>query len=141
MRPVRAGPSVVSMTWNELAQSKYAVLTTYKKDGTPVGAPVWIAPDGDRIVVWTNPKTWKVKRIRRNPEVTLQESDNRGRTSGGEVLTGTAELLDAAGTERVRGLVARKYGVIGTVMIRAHKLFLGSDRSIGIAITERAAAE
>jgi uncharacterized protein len=128
------------MTWNELAQSKYAVLTTYKKDGTPVGAPVWVAPDGDRIVVWTNPKTWKVKRIRRSPEVTLQECDSRGRTSGGEVLTGTARLLDASGTERVRGLVAHKYGVLGTVMIRAHKLFLGSDRSIGIAITERAAA-
>jgi len=127
------------MTWNELAQSKYAVLTTYRKDGTPVGAPVWVAPDGDRIVVWTNPKTWKVKRIRRNPEVKLQQCDNRGRTTGGEILTGTAELLDAVGTERVRGLVGRKYGVIGTVMIRAHKLFLGSDRSIGIAITEQPA--
>ncbi|MGF6888378.1 PPOX class probable F420-dependent enzyme [Nocardia sp. GAS34] len=128
------------MTWNELAQSKYAVLTTYKKDGTPVGAPVWIAADGDRIVVWTNPKAWKVKRIRRNPEVTLQECDRRGQPAGGEVLNGTAELLDAPGTERVRGLVGHKYGALGTVLIRAHKLFLGSDRSIGIAITERAAA-
>ncbi|WP_216903648.1 PPOX class F420-dependent oxidoreductase [Nocardia alni] len=129
------------MTWNELAQSKYALLTTYKKDGTPVGAPVWVAPDGDRIVVWTNPKTWKVKRIRRNPEVTLQRCDNRGRTDGGEVLTGTAALLDEAGTERVRGVVGRKYGVIGTVMIRAHKLFLGRDRSIGIAITQQVGPE
>lgn len=139
-RPL-AKPRVVAMTWSELARSKYAVLTTYKKDGTPAGTPVWIAPDGDRIVVWTNPKTWKVKRIRRNPQVTLQECDRSGRTSGGEILTGTAEILDAAGTERVRGLVGRKYGVLGTVMIRAHKLFLGSDRSVGIAITERAAAE
>ncbi|RDI50944.1 PPOX class F420-dependent oxidoreductase [Nocardia mexicana] len=129
------------MTWDELAQTKYARLTTYKKDGTAVGTPVWVAPDGDRIVVWTNPKTWKVKRIRRNPAVTLQECDNRGRTAGGETLSGTAEVLDAAGTERVRGLVGRKYGMIGTLLIRAHKLFRGKDGSVGLAITRANPAE
>ncbi|MGY2029176.1 hypothetical protein [Nocardia gipuzkoensis] len=45
-----------------------------------------MAPDGDRIVVWTNPKTWKVKRIRRNPEVTLQVCDGRGRPASEEVV-------------------------------------------------------
>src|SRR5258708_5636395 len=100
------------MTWDELANGKYALLTTYKKDGTPVGAPVWGAPEGDRIVVWTNGTSWKVKRIRRNPQVRLQPCDNRGRITAGEALTGTAEVLDAPATERVRGIVGHKYGVI-----------------------------
>ncbi|MBF6170557.1 PPOX class F420-dependent oxidoreductase [Nocardia blacklockiae] len=127
------------MTWNDLAQAKYALLTTYKKDGTAVGTPVWVAPDGDRLVIWTNPKTWKVKRIRRNPSVTLQVCDNRGRTAGGEIVAGTAEVLDEDGTERVRGVIGRKYGVLGTLAVRGHKLFLGKDRSVGLSVTPRAA--
>ncbi|WP_024804847.1 PPOX class F420-dependent oxidoreductase [Nocardia sp. BMG51109] len=129
------------MTWNDLAQSKYALLTTYKKDGTAVGAPVWVAPDGDRIVVWTNPKTWKVKRIRRNPSVTLEVCDNRGRTRGGETVAGTAEVLDEAGTDRVRGVIGRKYGVIGTLAVQGHKLILGKDRSVGLSITRQVPGE
>ncbi|MEV6337688.1 PPOX class F420-dependent oxidoreductase [Nocardia vinacea] len=123
------------MTWNEVSTSSFALLTTYKKDGTAVGAPIWVAPDGERIVVWTNSKTWKVKRIRRNPAVTLQICDGRGRPKSEEKVAGKAELLDAAGTQRVRDLVSRKYGIVGTVLIRLHKLFKGADGSVGIAIT------
>ncbi|QIS04543.1 PPOX class F420-dependent oxidoreductase [Nocardia brasiliensis] len=123
------------MTWNELGTSKFVLLTTYKKDGTPVGTPVWVAADGDRLVVWTNPKTWKVKRIRRNPEVTLRRCDARGRPADDEVYTGTATVLDADGTQRVRELVGRAYGVIGTLVITLHKLFRGADGSVGLAIT------
>ncbi|QIS19894.1 PPOX class F420-dependent oxidoreductase [Nocardia terpenica] len=125
------------MSWNDIARSKYVLLTTYKKDGTAVGTPVWVAPDGDRMVVWTNSKTWKVKRIRRNPAVTLQECDNRGRPRGTEVLSGTAAVLDADGTDRVRGLVGRKYGVLGTVAVQGHKLILGPNRTVGLAITAK----
>ncbi|MEU6827047.1 PPOX class F420-dependent oxidoreductase [Nocardia beijingensis] len=127
------------MTWNEMGQSKYVRLTTFKKDGTPVGAPVWVAPDGDRIVVWTNPGTWKVKRIRRNPDVTLQICDGRGRPTGQEVLAGSARILDAEGTQRVRDVVADKYGVIGKLAIRGHKLLRGADGSVGIAIVPKPA--
>ncbi|MEV6135590.1 PPOX class F420-dependent oxidoreductase [Nocardia sp. NPDC051990] len=123
------------MTWNEVSTSGFALLTTYKKDGSPVGVPVWVAPDREWIVVWTNSKTWKVKRIRRNPAVTLQICDGRGRPKSEEKFAGKAEVLDAAGTQRVRDLVSRKYRIVGTVLIRLHKLFKGADGSVGIAIT------
>ncbi|WP_330180957.1 PPOX class F420-dependent oxidoreductase [Nocardia sp. NBC_01503] len=123
------------MTWNDLAQAKYALLTTYKKDGTPASTPVWIAPDGEQLVVWTNPKTWKVKRIRRNPSVTVQICDNRGRPRADEVLPGSARILDAAGTEHVRAVVSAKYGLLGTLAIRGHKLIRGADASVGLAIS------
>ncbi|WP_067666488.1 PPOX class F420-dependent oxidoreductase [Nocardia miyunensis] len=129
------------MTWDELANNKYALLTSYKKDGTAVGAPVWVAPDGDRIVVWTDSSSWKVKRIRRNPQVRLQPCDNRGRTTSDDALTGTAEVLDASETERVRGIVGRKYGVIGKILIRGHKLVKGSDGSVGLLVTQQAGAQ
>ncbi|WP_280213766.1 PPOX class F420-dependent oxidoreductase [Nocardia cyriacigeorgica] len=126
------------MTWNELAHSKYALLTTYKKDGTPVGTPVWLAPDGERIVVWTNTGSWKVKRLRRDPRVTLQPCDNRGRTDGGDIRAGTATILDAGETQRVREVLAAKYGILGALAVRGHKLLRGADASVGIAISERA---
>ncbi|MBF6468988.1 PPOX class F420-dependent oxidoreductase [Nocardia beijingensis] len=129
------------MTWNEMSKNKFVLLTTFKKDGTPVGTPVWVAPDGDRIVVWTNPTTWKVRRIRRNPDVTLQACDGRGRPTGNEVLPGSARILDAEGTQRVRDVVADKYGIIGKLAIRGHKLLRGADASVGIAIDSKAAGD
>ncbi|WP_227982428.1 PPOX class F420-dependent oxidoreductase [Nocardia spumae] len=123
------------MTWNDLAQQKYVLLTTYKKDGTPVGTPVWVAPDGDELVVWTNPKTGKVKRLRRNAAVTLRACDSRGRPTGSEASAATARILDTAGTEHVRDLIAGKYGLIGTVLIRGHTLIRGKNASVGLAIT------
>lgn len=124
------------MTWNGIDESKYALLTTYRKDGTPVATPVWIAPDGDRLVVWTNPDTGKVKRIRRNPEVSLQTCDARGKTTSGPVVRGHAEVLGSEGTERVRAAVIRKYPITGRLLIRTHRLFKGADGSVGLTIAE-----
>ncbi|MBO0854474.1 MAG: PPOX class F420-dependent oxidoreductase [Nocardia sp.] len=123
------------MVWNELAQEKYLLLTTFKKDGVAVATPVWVVPDGERILVWTDAKSWKVKRLRRNPTVTLRACDRRGHPTGEQVCDGTGRVLDAAGTERVRDLITGKYGVIGTLVVRGHKLFLGAEKSIGLAIT------
>ncbi|MET7771020.1 PPOX class F420-dependent oxidoreductase [Nocardia sp. NPDC005366] len=125
------------MTWHTIADSKYALLTTYKRDGTPVGTPVWVAPDGDRIVVWTHPDTGKVKRIRRNADVTLQVCDPRGRTGDAPPVAGRAEILGPDGTERVREVVGGKYRYAGRLFIRAHKMFKGADGSVGLAITRR----
>lgn len=116
--------------------ASFALLTTYKKDGTPVGTPVWVAPDGDRIVVWTNPKTWKVTRIYRNPQVTLQICDGRGKPRGEEIVAGTARILDADGTQHVRDVVGSKYGIVGKVLIKGHKLLRGKDASVGLAISQ-----
>ncbi len=124
-----------------MSRSKFVQLTTFKKDGTPVGAPVWVAPDGDRIVVWTDPGSGKVKRIRRNPDVTLQVCDGRGRPTAEEVLRGSARILDADGTQHVRDVVADKYGIIGKLAIRGHKLLRGADASVGIAIVPSAAGD
>lgn len=124
-------------TWAELGSAKYAVLTSFKKDRTPVGSPVWLAPDGDRIVIWTSADSWKVKRIRRNSDITLQISDARGRTTSGDVLTGVAEVQDAAGTEQTRAVISRKYGLVGLVMVRFSKLVRGKDATVGLAISPK----
>ncbi|MFF0740107.1 PPOX class F420-dependent oxidoreductase [Streptomyces sp. NPDC004111] len=92
------------------ARTRYVSLTTYRKDGTPVSTPVWVAGDDGALYVWTHAEAWKVKRIRRDSRVTLASCDVRGRVKPGRpTLEGTATLLDEDGVARVRKLLARKY--------------------------------
>ena len=94
-----------------LAGEKYISLTTFKQDGTPVATPVWVvSDDGRRLLVWTGPQTWKVKRLRRDPRVIVSASDLRGRTRG-ESYEGVGRLLDIPPGSLVEPLLDRKYGV------------------------------
>jgi uncharacterized protein len=94
-----------------LAGEKYISLTTFKRDGTPVATPVWVvSDDGRRLLVWTGPETWKVKRLRLNPRVVVAASDLRGRTRG-ESYEGVGRLLDIPQGSLVEPLLDRKYGL------------------------------
>ena len=44
------------------------LLTTYKRDGTPVGTAVNIVVEGDHAYFRTWDTAWKLKRIRNNPD-------------------------------------------------------------------------
>ena len=63
-------------------RQKTVLLTTYRRDGTPVGTPVNIAVEGARAFVRTWDKTWKLKRIRNNPEVEIAPSTFSGKPTG-----------------------------------------------------------
>ena len=118
----------------EAGTANFVLLTTFRKDGTPVGTPVWAVAREDKLYVWTVTDSWKVKRIRRNPEVTLQPCNARG-AAHGEIVTGTARLLDAGETEQVRSWLRRKYWLTGPLVILGSNLRRGKDGSIGIEIT------
>jgi PPOX class probable F420-dependent enzyme len=95
-----------------LAGEKYISLTTFKKDGTAVATPVWVvSDDGRRLLVWTGPDTWKVKRLRRDPRVVVAASDYRGRVRR-ESFEGVGRLLDIPQGSLVEPLLDRKYGLI-----------------------------
>jgi PPOX class probable F420-dependent enzyme len=63
-------------------RQKTVLLTTYRRDGTPVGTPVNIAVDGDRAFIRTFDTAWKLKRIRNNPEVQVAPSTVGGKPTG-----------------------------------------------------------
>jgi len=44
-----------------LPVSTYVSLTTFGRTGVPVSTPVWAAPDGDTLVVWTRADSGKRK--------------------------------------------------------------------------------
>ncbi|WP_127784341.1 PPOX class F420-dependent oxidoreductase [Rhodococcus sp. X156] len=119
---------------DRLGTAKYVLLTTRRRDGTTVPTPVWVAHDGAALVIWTATDAGKVKRIRRDPAVTVAPCDARGKPRGSAV-SGTATVLDADATERVRQLIQRKYGIAGRVAILGSRLRRGRSGTVGVAVT------
>ncbi|WP_020671545.1 PPOX class F420-dependent oxidoreductase [Amycolatopsis nigrescens] len=120
--------------FERLSAEKYVVVTTFRKSGDPVPTPVWIAGDNGELVLWSERKAGKVKRIRNNGDVTVQACDLRGKSTHGPVVNGKARLLDDEGSERVRRAVARKYGIVGQVTMFFSRLRGPKDRTVGVAI-------
>jgi PPOX class probable F420-dependent enzyme len=107
-------------------------LTTYRKDGTPVATPVWVVGYEDGVAVWTNAAAAKVKRLRRDPAVTLAPCTLRGRLTGAAVV-GRARLLSVEDSARVRALIRRKYRLQGWLVTwRAERR---PERTVSYAIT------
>ncbi len=118
----------------DLRAARYLLLTTFRRDGTAVPTPVWVATDGADLVVWTASGSGKVKRIRRDGGVRVAPCTARGKPLG-DAVPARARVLDAAGTERVRGLIARRYGVLGWLAIKGSLLRRGRTGTVGIAVT------
>ncbi|MFI9272296.1 PPOX class F420-dependent oxidoreductase [Kitasatospora sp. NPDC052896] len=117
-----------------LSRGKYLLVTSYRKDGSPVATPVWVVRDGPALGVWTATDSWKVKRIRRRPDVLVGPCDVRGKPTGLSVPA-RAELLDTAGTSRYRALLARKYGVLGRLTMLGSRIRRGTEGTVGIRLT------
>ena len=62
---------------------KYALLVTFRSDGSAVPTPVWFALLDDRhLVTQTEERTAKVRRIRHNPRARVLPCDPRGKPLG-----------------------------------------------------------
>lgn len=93
-----------------LARERYVNLATLRRTGKEVWTPVWIAGDGDRLVVYTNAHSGKVKRIRNDASVKLAPCDMRGGLRGDWIAARARMLDDPAERERALGAIFRKYG-------------------------------
>ncbi|SDD14692.1 hypothetical protein SAMN05660690_3555 [Geodermatophilus telluris] len=93
----------------ELPRSTYVSLTTFRRTGQPVPTPVWAAPDGGSLVVWTRADSGKVKRLRHTSRVTVAPCDVRGRLLG-DAVEATAVLVPAHEWRQARAALARRYG-------------------------------
>ena len=92
-----------------LPVSTYVSLTTFRRTGVPVSTPVWAAPDGDTLVVWTRADSGKVKRLHHTTRVTVAPCDIRGRVEG-TAVDGDAEFVDEAQWPSALAALRRAYG-------------------------------
>jgi PPOX class probable F420-dependent enzyme len=121
----------------DLAGEQYVRLTTFRRDGTPVGTPVWLVGGDGELLVITGSTTGKVKRLRHTPRVLLAACDSRGRVKPGAAEhEGVGELVeDPAGAERIGRAVTRRYGLLGRVLAVVERLRGGRGRRpVGIRI-------
>ncbi len=97
---------------NELDTARYVSLTTFKKDGSPVATPVWITGVAGVYAFTTGDKAWKTIRLRRNPSVTVQVCDMRGRAKPhATIYVGTGESFSSADAIGVaERALTEKYG-------------------------------
>jgi uncharacterized protein len=92
------------------------LLTTYKRDGTPIGTPVNIAVDGNRAFVRTFDTAWKLKRIHNNPEVEIAPSTWRGRPTG-PAIRARARLLEGEESAYAGRLLVRKHPILHRILV------------------------
>ena len=120
----------------DIGRSKHISLTTYRKDGSPVPTPVWHVPHNGELWVVTEAESWKVKRIRNNPQVEVAASDVRGKVApDAPRASGTARLLDDAGTAEARKLLEKRYLMSRVGNGFARLVRLRRPPMIGIVIT------
>mgnify|MGYP003116469110 CR=1 FL=1 len=95
-----------------LGDEKYILLTTFKRDGTPVATPVWAVPlDGGDIGFWTSSGSGKAKRLAHTSRVTVQPCDARGNAKDGTSPTeATARVVSGDDMAEIRRKVTEKYG-------------------------------
>ena len=124
-----------------LGSGKYLSLTTFRKDGTPVATPVWVARDGDELVIITDATSGKAKRIRNSGTVKIAPCDVRGKVNGTS-LDGFATLTDSTGTAYIAKQIRRKYGLAYIAIGWVEKLRRrDTGGSVGIRVSVTSASE
>ena len=120
-------------TFDEIAKAKYLLLTTFTKDGKPKPTAIWAAPDGDRLLVMTEDDSWKVRRIRNTPRVTLAICDVRGNPRS-ESIDAVGRVLDKSEAPAVVRAVQKRYGLLGWLFVSYMKLRGLDKKSVGVEL-------
>lgn len=103
---------------SELDRAKYVRLTTFRRDGSAVTCPVWLARTGDTFGFTTDADSGKVKRLRNDARVEVSVSDVRGRVPmDARTYVGTARVLTGGEVDPVARAITRKYGILGRVLV------------------------
>jgi uncharacterized protein len=136
----------ITSTLEGFAGQKTVILTTYRRDGTPVDTPVHIAVDGNRAFIRTYEKAYKTKRLRRRPEAELWLASNgtapailalarpkAARHAGSPVHVRATELSGDE-SRRAGAALARKYPVLQGVLIPSMHRVQGT-RTINVELT------
>src|SRR5215210_5663892 len=124
----------------------YARLTTFRKSGEPVSTPVWFALVDERVYVFTDIESGKVRRIRNDPRAALAPSGFRGRPRG-EGIRAEARILNPAEQETADRALREKYGwryrlaqaVISLLGLTARRAFL-EFRPVAAGVRETASS-
>lgn len=118
-------------------QDEFFALRTFRRDGSPVVTPIWLAPSAGRLYAYTPGRSWKVARIRRDPRVEVAPSSFSGEPRG-PWRSGTARVLPTSQLRTAKRAMTAKYRnkfrwfTIVTLIGRARKR---GGRAVGLEIS------
>ena len=103
----------------DFAEVQYINLETFKKDGTKVTTPVWVAQLNNALVVTTGKNAGKVKRIRNNGKAIIYTTNQSGSKKLSEELVVQGSILtdEDLKTEAVN-ILKKKYGMMAKMMLK-----------------------
>ena len=100
---------------------------------------MWVARDGNALIMFTPESSGKVKRLRNSPRVELRPSNRMGRVKEGvePVAAIMAEVLTDEDTlERATGMIRRKFGLVYQVIMAIERLIkAGPEKRVILRIT------
>ena len=99
---------------------KYLSLESFKRDGTAVATPLWFVTDDGKILAITDGGSYKVRRIRQNPAVTVAECTAAGHLRSSRVPA-HAQVLPVSELPRVQQLMARKYRIDRIIVLPVYR--------------------
>ena len=98
---------------------EYVNLVTFKKDGSSITTPVWVAPYQNSLVVTTSLNAGKVKRIKNNGKATIYVTNQTGSKKLSESLDVSASLIsDSKDKSEAVEKIKKKYGLISKMFLR-----------------------
>jgi PPOX class probable F420-dependent enzyme len=94
-----------------LVPERYISLETFKKNGDGVKTPVWFAPVGEALYVFTDGTSFKVKRVRRDGRARIAGCNSSGSTITTPWFDAQASILEPGPEEDAAYAALRsKYG-------------------------------
>ena len=108
--PSATGSNAPAHVLEALGTTPYISLATWRKNGKEVRTPVWVARSGERLYVFTERKSGKVKRIRNDGRAAVAPCDVRGGLKGDFTPAQARIVEDAATIDRAYAALKGKYG-------------------------------
>ncbi|WP_129784631.1 PPOX class F420-dependent oxidoreductase [Promicromonospora panici] len=116
---------------------EYFALRSFRNDGSGVVTPIWLAPYGGRLYGYTPERSWKVRRMRRDPRVEVAPSDFDG-VPHGEWRRGRARVLPPSELRTTKRAMTVKYGNrfrLFTLVLLLGRPRKHGGRAVGIEIS------
>jgi len=128
---------------------KTVVVTTYRRDGTPVDTPVHIAVEGGDVYMRTYESAMKWKRLRRDPRVMVSRADMGRRPAlvgllagkrvhrAGQGIPARAVLLEGEESNRAAHAIRRKYPFLQGFLIPWVHRHVYRTRTLNLKLVRR----
>lgn len=99
------------MSYKLLEETRLGILTSMRANGTPIAVPIWFDWDGSKIQFFAGADSKKVKRIEREPNISLLVTNNVGEAEAWISFDGIATIHSTGGIELAERLANRYWNM------------------------------